>query len=86
MYAQSQVPCETCKAKVKIIYKYKGVVFDADSLCKICSGEGIIEIEKDVGVAIEKGVTNGHQYKFVGYGDEFVIYRFDFSLVLTPVM
>lgn len=69
----SRFPVRLVRQRWRLFYKYKGVVFDADSLCKKCSGDGIIEIEKDVGVAIEKGVTNGHQYKFVGYGDELVI-------------
>jgi DnaJ-class molecular chaperone len=48
------------------------MIEEAD-ICVACKGDRIVEGEKDIEVAIEKGVGDKHKFELVGAGDEYVL-------------
>ena len=62
MYQQVQQNCDKCKGE--------GEIIGEGGKCKACNGNKIVEKEKKLEVAIEKGVPNKYPIKMPGEGNE----------------
>lgn len=61
-------PCETCQAKVNflLIYFEKGMIIDKENICKKCSGERIVDCDKEIEVPLERGLPDEFPYQLTG--------------------
>lgn len=62
MYQQVQKNCDKCQGQ--------GEIIGEGGKCKTCNGKKIVEKEKIIEVAVDKGTPNNYPIKIVGEGNE----------------